>query len=51
MGCRFGWFDKTLFDDKEANMAAIEWIATLEDALTLAKSEKKPVLLDFYNPN
>lgn len=31
-------------------MAAIQWIATLEDALNLARSEGKPVLLDFYNP-
>lgn len=32
-------------------MATIQWIAALEDALNLAKSEEKPVLLDFFNPN
>lgn len=32
-------------------MATVQWIATLEDALALAKSMGKPVLLDFFNPN
>jgi hypothetical protein len=32
-------------------MADIKWIGDLETALSLAKSEGKPVLLDFFNPN
>jgi uncharacterized protein YyaL (SSP411 family) len=32
-------------------MAEIKWIGDVESALSLAKSENKPVLLDFFNPN
>jgi len=28
----------------------IEWETSLEDALSKSKSEKKPVLIDFFNP-
>ena len=31
-------------------MAEVKWIKDLESALSLAKSEKRPVLLDFFNP-
>jgi hypothetical protein len=31
-------------------MAEIKWEKMLETALARAKSEKKPVLLDFFNP-
>jgi hypothetical protein len=29
----------------------IKWESSMEVALERAKSEKKPVLLDFFNPN
>ncbi len=32
-------------------MAEIKWIGDVESALSLAKSEKRPLLLDFFNPN
>ncbi|MBP1750247.1 MAG: hypothetical protein H6Q52_2786 [Deltaproteobacteria bacterium] len=31
-------------------MAEVRWLNSLEDALSRAKQEKKPVLLDFFNP-
>ena len=35
---------------KEGAMAEIHWLNDMNDALTRAKAEKKPVLLDFFNP-
>ena len=32
-------------------MAEIKWIADMKAALSMAKTESKPVLLDFFNPN
>ncbi len=32
-------------------MAEVRWIRNFEDALPLAKSEGKPILLDFFGPN
>jgi hypothetical protein len=32
-------------------MAEVKWIRDMEAALSLAKSEGKPILLDFFNPN
>ena len=32
-------------------MAEVRWIKDLESALSLAASEGKPILLDFFNPN
>ncbi len=32
-------------------MAEIEWLKDMENALARAKREKKPILLDFFNPN
>jgi hypothetical protein len=29
---------------------AVEWETSLETALTRARSERKPVLVDFFNP-
>jgi len=29
----------------------IEWITSMDEALKRAKSEGKPILLDFFNPN
>ena len=31
-------------------MAEVRWIKDVESAFSLAKSEHKPVLLDFFNP-
>ena len=31
-------------------MSQIEWLSTMEDALKRAAAEKKPILLDFFNP-
>jgi hypothetical protein len=31
-------------------MADIAWLRDVEMALSLAKSNRKPVLLDFFNP-
>ncbi len=31
-------------------MAEVRWLNSLEEALRRAKQEKKPVLLDFFNP-
>jgi len=31
-------------------MAEVKWISDMESALSLAKSEKRPVLVDFFNP-
>jgi len=36
---------------KEDDMAEVKWIKDMEAALSLAKSEGKPLLLDFFNPN
>jgi hypothetical protein len=36
---------------KEDTMAEVKWIKDMEAALSLAKSEGKPLLLDFFNPN
>lgn len=35
---------------RRKTMAEVKWIKDLESALSLAKSEKRPVLLDFFNP-
>jgi len=35
---------------KEDTMAEVQWVKEMEKALSLAKSEGKPVLLDFFNP-
>ncbi len=32
-------------------MAEVKWLRDFESALSLAKSEGKPILLDFFNPN
>jgi uncharacterized protein YyaL (SSP411 family) len=32
-------------------MAEVKWIRDMEAALSHAKSEGKPILLDFFNPN
>jgi len=32
-------------------MAEVRWTRDLDTALTLSKSEEKPVLLDFFAPN
>ncbi len=31
-------------------MAEVKWLKDVDKALSLAKSEGKPVLLDFFNP-
>jgi hypothetical protein len=31
-------------------MAEVRWLNDLDEALRRAKQEKKPVLLDFFNP-
>jgi len=31
-------------------MAQIKWLSDFEGAVSAAKAEKKPVLLDFFNP-
>lgn len=31
-------------------MAEVRWLSDLDEALRRAKDEKKPVLLDFFNP-
>jgi len=31
-------------------MAEVEWLNNLEKGLETAKAQKKPVLLDFFNP-
>jgi hypothetical protein len=31
-------------------MAEVKWVKDLERALSVSKSEGKPVLLDFFNP-
>ncbi len=31
-------------------MAEVKWLKDVDEALSLAKSEGKPVLLDFFNP-
>lgn len=31
-------------------MAEINWLSDMNEALARAKAEKKPVLLDFFNP-
>ena len=31
-------------------MAEIKWIKDFEAALSAARAEKKPILLDFFNP-
>ncbi len=31
-------------------MAEVRWIKDFETALSLAGSEEKPILLDFFNP-
>ena len=36
---------------KEDHMAEVKWIRDMETALSLAKSEGKPIVLDFFNPN
>lgn len=38
--------------EKEVDMATkIVWETSLDKALSRSKTEKKPVLLDFFNPN
>jgi hypothetical protein len=32
-------------------MAGIKWEKEMDTALARAKAEKKPILLDFFNPN
>ena len=32
-------------------MAEINWEKEMETALARAKAEKRPILLDFFNPN
>jgi hypothetical protein len=32
-------------------MAEVKWIKDMESALSLAQSEGKLILLDFFNPN
>jgi hypothetical protein len=32
-------------------MAEVAWITDMDDALRKAKAEKKPILIDFFNPN
>ena len=32
-------------------MAEVRWVRDMERAFSLAKSEGKPILLDFFNPN
>jgi hypothetical protein len=32
-------------------MAEIKWEKEMDAALARAKTEKKPILLDFFNPN
>jgi hypothetical protein len=34
----------------EDTMGQIAWITDMNDALSRAKAEKKPILLDFFNP-
>lgn len=29
----------------------IEWVSKMEDALKQARSESRPILLDFFNPD
>ena len=29
----------------------IQWVTNFDEALAMAKTEKKPVYLDFFNPN
>jgi hypothetical protein len=36
---------------KEGGMAEVKWIKDMESALSLAKAERKPILLDYFNPN
>jgi hypothetical protein len=35
---------------KEGKMGEVIWITDMNTALGKAKAEKKPILLDFFNP-
>jgi hypothetical protein len=42
---------KKVRDERRQNMGeAIQWESDLNKALSRAKAEKKPVLMDFFNP-
>jgi hypothetical protein len=32
-------------------MGQVAWITDMDNALAKAKAEKKPILIDFFNPN
>ena len=38
------------FKSKEGVMAEIQWLHDMSVALARAKAERKPILLDFFNP-
>ena len=38
-------------EPKSQESSGIHWITDMAAALQLAKSENKPILLDFFNPN
>lgn len=35
---------------REAHMAEVRWLTNVDEGLRRAKDEKKPILLDFFNP-
>jgi hypothetical protein len=37
-------------DAQEEAMGEVKWLKEVDRGLSLAKSEGKPVLLDFFNP-
>jgi len=42
---------KKVGDERRKGMGdAIQWESDLDNALSRAKAENKPVLMDFYNP-
>jgi len=38
------------FKSREGVMAEIQWLDDMSVALARAKAERKPILLDFFNP-
>ncbi len=36
---------------QKQDVSGIQWLSDLGAALQRAKTEKKPILLDFFNPN
>jgi len=38
-------------DNSKQETRQIQWLTSLDKALAKAKSENKPVFLDFFNPN